>query len=422
MLVSGYWVLDSRFKGGKHSLKKIFSVVFATFLLVLHCTDEVYASAWKARFTKALKNGSAYVVDEKGRVLFDHRSYESFIPASTIKVATVAFALHSLGKNYRFHTEFYLINNNVLGVKGYGDPFLVSEELAVAAKKLKRLGLRQVTGIVLDTTYFDSDIASDGLSDSSNPYDALNGALIANFNTINIKKFKNGTVVSGEPQTPLTPLARKWAKKLRVGKRRVNLGKDPSVGAKYTGELIAEFLKKEGVKVAGDIKLSVMPQKARHIYSHVSSKTVEELSKQCLEFSTNFIANQLFLVMGARAFGGQATLTKARQALRAFMKDKVGWKTARISDGAGLSRKNEVSAREMMILLDYFEPYRYLLPLKDGLFRAKTGTLNGVNTYMGYMKAGPGKWVKFVILVNDAVHGGYKYQLAKMLYAGVVMK
>jgi len=379
--------------------------------------------SWQVLFTVALKNGGAYVETDSGKPLFDHRGSDFFIPASIMKIATSACAIDTLGRDFRFPTEFYLTKDHKLAVKGYGDPFLVSEEIAIIAKVLKEKGLNEVRGLILDTTYFAPGIVIDGTSHTPNPYDALNGALIANFNTVNIHKEGSGAraaVVSAEPQTPLTPLAIETAKdQPGGGKQRVNIGADPLKGALYAGELITAFLKKEGIAVDGDMKVAETPADAKLIYRHLSSKSLDDVLRELLEYSTNFMSNQIFLTMGAEKFGAPATIEKGRKVLTEFLSQKVGWKKFNVAEGAGLSRLNQVTPRQMIGLLRFFEPYKNLLPKEDNLYPAKTGTLTGVNTLAGYMPMGNGRFARFAILVNDTVPFDYKFKLGKMLYAGI---
>lgn len=369
---------------------------------------------WKSSFTAALKNGGALVVDGKGEVLYQHRAAEHFIPASTIKVATAAAAVEKLGREFRFQTDFFLDGNRLI-VKGYGDPFLVSEEFPRIVAGLKAKGLKSVSGIVVDGSYFSGDVDIDGASRSTNPYDAVNGALIANFNTINTRK-SGGKIVSAETQTPMTPIAEAAAR--QFGGARVNLGKGRDIGARYAGELLAAFLNDAGVPVSGGVQVGRAPAGETPFYRHVSGKTLEDNVKGLLEFSTNFISNQLFLFLGAHEFGAPATVDKGLRVLKGFLSKEIGWKDFELAEGAGLSRQNRVTPLQMMTLLNHFEKNADLLPLKDGILRAKTGTLTGVNTLVGYFD-GKGGRVKFVILVNDAVPFDYKFRLGKMVYDGV---
>lgn len=389
---------------------------FFLLILVIFLFSATNVYAWKAAFKKSLRNGGALVIDDKGTIILKHRIHEQFIPASTIKIATAACAIKTLGKNFRFKTEFYLDKKRNLYVKGFGDPFLVSEEFPIIAAELKKQGLKKVNHIYLDDSYFSKNVTIDGSSQSTNPYDAVNGALIANFNTIFISKQGNH-IKSAEPQTPLTPTAKRIALRLKQnGKQRINLGKNKNIGPIYFGELLKFFLEKEGVQTTGQILARTSPINKDPFYTHKSSKSLDFILKGLLKYSTNFSSNQLFLAMGAKVYGAPATVEKGLRVFREFLANEVKWKGFSVQEGAGLSRKNKVTPIHMMQLLNYFEPNSYLLPTKDKIFHAKTGTLTGVNTYAGYFKLDNGKKIKFVFLVNSPVAYGYKFQLAHKLY------
>lgn len=391
-------------------------------LLLLAASNATASEGWKTAFTEALKNGGAYVETDDGKVLYEHRSKDLFIPASTLKIATAACALDTLGRDFRFPTDFFQTGDGKLVVKGYGDPFLVSEEFAVIARALADKGLKEVSGLILDTSYFAEGLKIDGTANSPNPYDALNGALIANFNTVNVHKMGSGAraaVYSAEDQTPITPIAMETAKDLPAGKQRINIGQDPLKGARYAGELLAEFLKKEGIAIRGSVTLGEKPADAKLLYRHLSSKRLENVLRELLNFSTNFMANQIFLVLGAEKYGAPATVEKGRKVLHDFLAEKVGWKGFEVWEGAGLSRQNAVTPLGMVELLRRFEPDLDLLPREVDVFRAKTGTLTGVNSLAGFFPMANGKTARFAILVNAPVPFDYKFKLAKMLYEGV---
>lgn len=382
------------------------------FLITLLWHSTLYA--WPQDWIRSLHNGGALVEDSSGRTLLDYRSNDFFMPASTIKVATAACTLNNMEKDYRFPTDFYVTPDQILYVKGYGDPYLVSEELELIARELKQKGLTSVRGIRLDHTYFASNVSVDGAADSINPYDALNGALIANFNTVDYIKDKNG-IRSAEAQTPLTPIALMVAQRNPSGTERVNIGKDPERGARYVGELLQAFLIKAGIKVSGTIESAAVPDSLPRFHRHLSTKSQADVLRGMLEFSTNFIANQLFLVMGAQTFGAPATVAKSQRALRDCLQSIVGWQHFTIIEGAGLSRGNQVTPRQMMALLRHFQNHRDLLPLKKTYFNAKTGTLHGVNTLVGYFDLNDGRTVRFVIMINDNVPFNQRFRLAQEL-------
>lgn len=90
-------------------------------------------------------------MDEKGNELVAQNADEPFVPASVTKIVTAWLAMEVLGGDYRFQTRFYLEDKRVLYVRGGGDPFLISEELALLAPQLvAAIGKEPLTGIVLD--------------------------------------------------------------------------------------------------------------------------------------------------------------------------------------------------------------------------------------------------------------------------------
>ncbi|MBI2346166.1 MAG: D-alanyl-D-alanine carboxypeptidase [Deltaproteobacteria bacterium] len=400
-------------------VRHIWQMRYAFFLLPLLMSQVAYGDEWQSRVISALGNGGIYVEDAHGRPLLTHRVDEPFVPASTIKIATAACALRELGSDYRFATEIYQTEEGRLIVKGYGDPLLISEEIALMAAKLRRQGIRQVRGIGLDNTYFSSDIVIDGVERSANPFDAMNSALLANFNTVHVRKFPGGRAESAEAQTPLTPLAAQMVRRLPVGTHRINISSDSGKALQYVGELLAAYLTQEGVSVSGEIARGKVPPLARLVHRHLSSHPLPDILRGMLEHSTNLTANQLFLSMGAHRFGAPATVEKGVRVMTACLREQVGWRNFQIAEGSGLSRQTLVTPRQMMQLLRYFAPYKGLLPVKEEVFMAKTGTLNGANTFAGYFPIGNGGEARFVILVNDRVPFTHKFRIARMVYEGV---
>ena len=69
------------------------------------------------------------------RVLYESNPYLALNPASNVKLVTAAAALHELGPDFTFKTEFYsdtLLREGRLRnlwIRGNGDPLFVTEEL-----------------------------------------------------------------------------------------------------------------------------------------------------------------------------------------------------------------------------------------------------------------------------------------------------
>lgn len=335
-------------------------------------------------------------------------SNKALIPASTLKVLTALLALKTWGAEHRFHTDFYVDEQNQLSIKGYGDPYIISEELDLMIAQLKKKGLTKISNIKVDGSYFVDDIYIDGRSKTNNPYDAPLSALGVNFNTINIVRNKKG-VFSGEKQTPLTPLMKKFAKELSYGKYRVNLKKQ-DYASHHFGEILAAKLKQQGIKVNGDILKGKIDTSVEPFYRHKNSKTLSEMIAAMLKYSNNFIANQLFLMLGANYYDAPATIKKSRQAYSAKVKEIFGWDKT-FYEGAGLSRNNYLTAKELVEILKQFAPYKHLMKAQNKQILAKTGTLKGVSSYAGYLYKGK-KWLPFAVIINQSVNGNFRKQVA----------
>jgi D-alanyl-D-alanine carboxypeptidase/D-alanyl-D-alanine-endopeptidase (penicillin-binding protein 4) len=383
-------------------------------LLVLSSAHLAFAES-ELNLPALVRNGSVRVEREDGTALIRHRDSESFIPASTLKVATAFCALENLGKEYRYETIFSSDGSGSLFIKGSGDPSLVSETVEEIAQQLAT-SMRSIPTIVIDTSLFSDDIAIDGSQRSMNPYDAKNSAFVANFSSALVTHARNDTVTSAEPQTPLTPLARQAGLALPRGKtERVNVSSDWKMGVQYGGELLAAFLRKHGVGGAMVVRRGSIPASAREVMRHRSPQNLEEISQAMLKYSTNFTANQVFLTLGLQRFGAPATVEKGQRAMRECLSAIAGWDDFHVEEGSGLSRRNQVSAKQMTALLKIFERYKFLLPEQQG-FLAKTGSLRGVNSLAGYFTVGRDATpVRFVVLINTEVPHLYKFRVANAL-------
>jgi len=357
---------------------------------------------------------ASLLVQDGGRSAIDYHADAPMVPASTMKVLTALAALDTWGRGHRFETEFYLDRDGWLWVKGLADPYLVSEELDLVVRGLKSNGVRSVSGIGLDDSYFSPDVEVAGRSSSDNPYDAPVTALAANFNTVSVIR-SGGNVSSAEPQTPLTETARRFGLSGGAGKQRVNL-RERAIAVGYFGELLAAKMQGAGIAVGGQPRNAPLPRGAKLVYRHVNSRTLDDMIQPMLKHSNNFIANALFLRLADPSGKGRVSVAGAQRAMTDFARKRFDWKDFRVEDGAGLSRGNRLSARELVDVLEAFSPYRDLMPVQDGnsAVRAKTGTLRGVSCYAGYVRRGGG-WEPFALLINQPVDYNLRLRVASGL-------
>jgi D-alanyl-D-alanine carboxypeptidase/D-alanyl-D-alanine-endopeptidase (penicillin-binding protein 4) len=127
--------------------------------------------------------------------------------------------------------------------------------------------------------------------------------------------------------------------------------------------------------------------------------TLAEAIKKMMASSNNFMANQIFVALGARAYGPPGTLEKGVEAVSSYAVKELGLEGAEIVEGSGISRKNRLSPLHMITVLKHFTPYRRLLR-KNGKVRYKTGSLRGIRALAGYVgspkEEGPDRFVIFL--------------------------
>jgi len=356
------------------------------------------------------------VVDEKGNALIAQNADAPFVPASVTKIVTAWLAMEVLGGDYRFETKFYLDKDRMLYVRGGGDPFLISEELAPLAQELvAAIGKEPITGIVLDASYYPSDLRIPGIEDTSESYDALNSALAVNFNTIAAVR-KGNSVVSAEKQTPITPLAiSEFRARGPKGSGRISLSKNPAVSLKYAGELISAFIEQAGGSVKGKITTGTVPAGLEPVYVH-KSRTLSQILVQLLIASNNYIANQVFLEIGG-TLGGSVSLEKSLKVANEMLAANGLADAIHLEEGSGISRNNHFTARGLAKVLELFAPHAKLLHGHDGGMN-KTGTMSGVSTLAGYTDTKSHGHARFVIAMKGKA-GATRFQLLKAIEAGL---
>ncbi len=321
------------------------------------------------------------------------------IPASILKLITVLAAMENLGGDYRFRTEFFLDEDRNLIIKGYGDPMLISERIATIAVRLAR-ELPSFHRLMVDDTYFAPRPNVPGRSVSGQPYDAPNGALCVNFNTVAFRR-NQGRWVSDEPQTPLLEavIPRIEASGLTSG--RITLVADSTEALAYSGGLFRYFFEQAGIVSKDGVgRGRVDPEKDRLIWRYRSEDDLGQIARDLLTFSNNFIANQILLVMGAEIHGPPATVEKGLRVLRKYCRDELGMTAGNIVEGSGISRRNRISARVMMTALERLEPHHTLLRQIRGWQFYKTGHLKGIRTRAGYLTSSRGGHYRFVVMLN----------------------
>ncbi len=299
-------------------------------------------------------------------------------PASNEKLAVALAALDELGSRSRIPTHVLgegrldgAVWRGRLVLKGYGDPTLGRDDLAVLARKVKAQGIRRVTGRILgDESYFDTRRTAPGWKPSfyKRQCAPLSALVVA-------RALVNGRVVD-----------------------------DPALAA---AQAFRRALLAEGVSVGRGATKGTATPTAVALAQVVSARlvwVVRTMNRQ----SDNFTAEMLLKRLGAEELGRGTTAGGALVARRVLRTRGVPLAGVRLVDGSGLSRGNRLTARALVALFvsawsdpKVSAPFYNSLPTAGvngtlrhrmtsgparGTVHAKTGTTANASALSGYVK------------------------------------
>jgi D-alanyl-D-alanine carboxypeptidase/D-alanyl-D-alanine-endopeptidase (penicillin-binding protein 4) len=356
------------------------------------------------------KHHGAYVYDaSRGKAVYSFGTAKPYIPASTMKLLTTVSALETLGPDHRFGTKVVRAGSGSIILVGGGDPLLtvkrpsdpldfparasLQDLAASTAKRLLADGVRTVT-LGYDASLFTGP--------------AANAKWEANYLTEGIA-------------------ARTSALWVNEGRLTPGMAKRAESPAQAAATSFAALLRAVGIKVTGAIKPAVAAPDESAI-AQVNSATLGDLVEYINLHSDNDGAEVMLRHVGLATDNG-GSYTGGIKGLRATL-TKLGLDVskARIEDGSGLSRTNQVPldllAGAVRVAASKDKPQlRHLLTglpiagfsgsLEDrfagpgtaagtGLVRAKTGTLTSVHSLAGLVRDRSGTLLVFAVATDSA--------------------
>ena len=377
-------------------------------------------------------------------------------PASVMKLVTTYSALELLGPAYRWRTEVYADGED-LYLKGYGDPKLNLESFWLMLRALRGRGLRDLKGdIFLDRSWFLPQPEAPFDDDTYRPYNVTPDALLVNFKALRFTFIPDGVRsavnVFAEPALPgleivnslrlaegaACPEGRAFRERIQADfqprpPRAAFTGAYPAACGErdltvalyhpedYVTGMVRHLWTELGGWWGGRAREGVVPPAARMIYMH-ESEPLALVVRDINKFSSNVMARQLYLTLGAEFGGAPARSELAFVSVRQLL-EKKGIKARElvIENGSGLSRIERISAAHLAAMLQaawrsaVMPEFVASLPVAaaDGTMRRrlrgervagnahiKTGLLNDARTLAGYVLDRNGRRQIVVMLVN----------------------
>lgn len=350
------------------------------------------------------------ISNPKGEIIDSCNADIPMVPASILKIPTALYALHHLGEDHVFSLGWYADEAGNLVISGSGDPLLTSLPLKSMVEGLAgQTPRRKFKGLVVDTSGFSAEsLHVDGASRNSiRTYDAPLSPFSVNFNSIHFKTV-DGKIISGEEETPFLPMAEEIARKSGQKSGRISMPHGDDFSIRYAAALARHFLEEAGFSFDLDdvrIRKEKPEQKDTLLFLAPSPFTLADVIRQLMQYSNNFLANQLLLatVLEERK-KTPLSMEDARLELEKFLKNTLGISDFILEEASGISRKNRISAREMLKAVQAFSPYMELLRKEDdGEGWYKTGTLSNVRTRAGFFRGKDG-WYAYVLMTADENH------------------
>ena len=393
-------------------------------------------------------------------------------PASVIKLLTTFAALETLGPTYQWRTEAYadgkmeggILSGDLL-LKGYGDPYLVTERLWLLQRDLRSRGLKVIDGdLVIDNSWFAREELDPGAFDGQ-PYRAYNvlpDALLVNFQSVNytfrpdsargrveiladpvlanveirnnMRLFSGGCnssksgismVVGSAPSRPRVTFSGSLASRCS----EYQLLRSVLDGPSFAYGAFRSLWEEQGGRLTGGLRQGQVPGGKEPLLTF-RSPPLAELIRPVNKFSNNVMTRQIFLTMGAEKFGPPGTLDKGRQAMQFALAGRgLSFPELEAGNGAGLARETRISAANLgrLLLVAHASPLQpefqasFSLAGRDGTTRRrflkdpaagdmhlKTGSLNAVTAIAGYVHSESGANYVVVVFVNHpkATWGG----------------
>jgi D-alanyl-D-alanine carboxypeptidase/D-alanyl-D-alanine-endopeptidase (penicillin-binding protein 4) len=413
---------------------------------------------------------SVYVESiDTGEVILSWNEAEPRNPASVEKMLTTLVALDMLGPAFTWKTEVYALGETTDGVlegdlllKGYGDPYLVTERFWQLLRRIRQAGITTIDGdLLIDDSYFDVGDYDPAAFDREplRAYNVAPNAMLTNFKVVryffepepatsrvkvqldphldnilivNQLRITNGSCRGYQRGITITPnedVSRiTFSGRFPSGCEIYAMDRTALGHNEFTYGLFNTLWRESGGKLTGDWSNAVAPDDVEPAVLF-DSLPLSEIITKVNKHSNNVMARQLLYTLAAETYGPPGTEASGRKVVREWLADRgMDFAELRLDNGAGLSRNSRMTARHLADLLRY--AYRsaympeYLSSLSlsgvdgtlsrrfrkgvlTGMAHMKTGSLDHVSSIAGYFQARSGNRYIVVTLHNHTdIHRG----------------
>lgn len=412
-----------------------------------------------------------------GEELGAHNAKKSLATASVLKLLSTATALVQKGADFRYETPVSytgelqkgILDGDII-IEGVGDPtfnskyFANKDAVAELVEIIKDKGIKRINGdILLDESAFEGIVPNTWIwEDIANYYGATVHPLNYNDNLFELtfKTEKAGSlakVIAISPKQELTIKSEVVASTINsdrayvfgapFGKERIVRGTLPQNRKSFTvkgalanpaiafGKEVKQKLQKHGVFVKGEVRSTVGGQEKMQLGAILSPK-LKDIIKETNYNSINLYAEaMLYLVEGCKTTAREDLL----KALVAYWKNKdLDIEGLYLHDGSGLSHFNAANPSFFTALLRHLfkssngNTFKESLPISgksgtlkylgegtplSGKIYGKSGSMQQVCCYVGYLTTQSGEEVAFAVMLNNykVANAKVRNKIAKML-------
>jgi len=402
-------------------------------------------------------------------------------PASTIKIITTLAALEELGPTYSWPTEVYTtapVQDGVLDgdliIKGYGDPYLMTEEFWKMVQALRRQGLETINGdLVVDNSYFTIPEGDPGEFDNRpfHAYNVIPDALLVNLKAVYFHFYPasdgKSVLIKTEPDLPnleidnrLIPITGRCGgyqhgiamtvpdpvladRVIFEGRYAVSCGHYVFARSVLRPETFAygvfrSLWEQSGGVITGAVRLGTAGPKLTPWLTW-NSRPLAEIIRYVNKFSNNVMTRQILLTLGAELSGEPGTVDGGIKAVQQYLeKNGISSASLVLENGSGLSRHERVTPQLMTdaLLRANANPFmpEFIASLSiigmDGTARnrlkrreeaghahVKTGTLDNVSAIAGFVDAKSGRRFVVVGLLN---HTQAQYRTGEQIWNALI--